>query len=149
MPRQWLVSASLVLVLGLGLAAPGAGAVESFKNACRLDTQLFCSEVDPESPRGEFERCLRANMETLTESCRAVLDPSSVPKPVRRYPPNPFDVCRDDFRRLCPRVQDRMEAARCVSRQMNSLSADCREAIESATRRPGSGSKAPGTAPAP
>ena len=118
----WLSAAILA-----GAAAPASA---SFATACHLDFQLFCADVDPESPRSAIEACLRENRNHLTESCRAELDPNTVPKHPDRRAEAPLAVCTDDFKRLCPQVADRMAAARCVHNQWDALSDPCRGALE-------------------
>lgn len=153
--RAWALIVLVVFGAGVdsAFAASAARADDSsLARACQLDFQLFCADVDPESPRDEVVACLRPHLSTLTESCRAVLDPSTVPRAVGRPPPDPFGACRDDFRRLCPKARDRMEAARCVHRHLASLSPACRDAMASRPGiggTPGSASGAGASGPAP
>jgi len=109
--------------------APGG----SLASACQLDFQLFCPDLDPESARDRVEACLEANLGALTEECRAVIDPATVPHPVGP-PADPLaDACRDDFQRLCGHEADRMAFARCVRTQQARLSDACRAALDAAT----------------
>jgi hypothetical protein len=135
----------LVLALAAALAAasparggpPALAAGAELGAACQLDVQLFCPDLDPESPREAVLACLARSREILTEECRAVVDPASVP----RAPAGASDpleaACGADFRRLCGQSADRMEFARCVRARRQQLSAACRDALDA--QRPGAG----------
>ncbi|HKJ24071.1 MAG TPA: hypothetical protein VKB65_04560 [Myxococcota bacterium] len=132
-----LAALSFAAAAGVAVAdgAPGA----SLASACQLDFQLFCPDLDPESARAAVEVCLEANLDALTEECRAVIDPASVPRPVAP-PADPLaEACRDDFQRLCGHEADRMAFARCVRTQQARLSAACRAALDAAAAGAGSG----------
>jgi len=123
----------MLLVWALaGIAAPGLAAPRSgpsLASACQLDFQLFCADVDPESPKADVRACLEKNQEVLTEECRAALDPSSVPRPVAPSDGPLARACRDDFRRLCGHSTDRMSFARCVRNHQPQLSDACQDAL--------------------
>jgi len=117
---------ALPILLGLPAAAAAGGSLAS---ACALDFELFCGDVDRESPRAEVVACLEATRGALTESCRAALDPGSVP----RAPTGPGPVaeaCGADFRRWCGDATHRIALARCVRTHSDRLSEACREALE-------------------
>jgi hypothetical protein len=117
----------LISLLLSALLVGEAAADASLSSACQLDFQLFCAEIDPESARSAVEACLRKYQPSLTEECRAVLDPASVPKPVGAG--GSGSVCQADFQRLCAHATDRMSAARCVERHLDELSPGCRDAL--------------------
>jgi len=108
-------------------AAPG-----SLASACQLDFQLFCPDLDPESALPEVKACLAKNLDTLTEECRAALDPALAPAPAREVADPVERACRDDFQRLCGGAADRMSFARCVQRHERDLSSACRAALDAA-----------------
>jgi len=122
-------------------AEPGGGSLAA---ACQLDVQLFCDEIDREAPVGEVTACLRAHRETLTESCRAVVAPASVP----RAPSGGgaggslADVCGAELRDLCGHAGDRFALARCIHTKRAQLSDACRDALDAAGG-PGAGPGAP------
>jgi hypothetical protein len=142
------VSPGRLLAGGLALTAALAGAgfaraepvaavaPGELAAACQLDVQLFCAGLAPEAPRDEVLACLEKSLATLTEECRAVVDPASVP----RVPAaDPLEAaCGADFRRLCGRSADRMEFTRCVRAHRHLLPAACQDALDAL--RPGAGS---------
>jgi len=144
-------AAARASLAALALLGPAAGVAVadgapggSLASACQLDFQLFCPDLDPESARGPVEACLEANLDALTEECRAVIDPASVPRPVAPTV-DPLDAaCRDDFLRLCGHEADRMAFARCVRTQQGRLSPACRAALDAAAAGPGRGPHGPG-----
>jgi len=116
-------------------------------SACQLDFQLFCGDVDPESPKAAVRACLQKNQDALTEECRAALDPSSVPRPVAPSGGALARACTDDFRRFCGNSADRMSFARCVRSHQPQLSDACRDALAAhgrpATKPPAVGAGRP------
>jgi len=124
-------AAIAVLCLGAaGAAFADRGPGPSLASACQLDVQLFCPKIGPESARPEIVACLDGHLDALTEECRAVIAPASVPKPdVRRRDPLAA-ACQDDFVRLCGHEADRMAFARCVRTQRAKLSGACRDALD-------------------
>lgn len=128
---------ALAALLIAAVALPGA-AVASLATDCQLDFELFCPQVDPESPRADVVECLRENVDALTESCRAAVDPALVP---RAAPPESAlgSACGEDFRRLCGGEADRMAFARCVRRERANLSPACRDALDAAAPPRGPG----------
>lgn len=141
-------TASLVGALALATTIAGAGGVWAapaaaagsgdLAAACQLDVQLFCGELAPEAARDAVIGCLARSRDILTEECRAVVDPASVP----RAPAGSSDpleaACGNDFRSLCGQAADRMEFTRCVRSKRHQLSAACRDFLDAL--RPGAGS---------
>ena len=136
--------AVLAILWILGLPAGAGAAPGSLASACSLDFQLFCGDLDPESPRAEVADCLSKNRDVLTEECRAVVDPDSVPRPRRGPGDRLAQACREDFQRFCGQEADRMSFARCVRSHRSKLSLACQDAIAARGRggagRPGGGS---------
>jgi len=129
------------------LAAAPAAAPADLAAACQLDVQLFCAELPPEASRHEVLGCLGRSSGMLTEECRAVVDPASVP----RAPAGSRDpleaACGADFRSLCGHAADRMEFTRCVRARRLQLSAACRDALDAL--RPGAGGGPAGSSSLP
>jgi hypothetical protein len=131
-----IARAALAVASGLALTVASGPALAdaSLAAACSLDFELLCPEVDPESPREVVVSCLEANRDALTESCRAEIDPASVPRPVAP-PRDPLaDACRDEFVRLCGHEADRVAFARCVRTRRARLSEACRDALDASVR---------------
>lgn len=129
-------------LLALAVAAASASlpsealATPGLASACRLDFQLFCPDVDPESSSAEIAACLRPHLRSLTEGCRAVLDPSTVPK---QTPPTDAGLasCQDDVREHCAEAFDGMSLARCIRLEVRSFSPACRDALTARTKNRG------------
>jgi len=121
------------------VAAAEGVAAGSIAKACQLDVQLFCSDLDRESPKREFVACLVEEREVLTEACRIAIDPDSGPPLHRPGRGAVADACDEDFRRLCGDENDRMGFARCVHSRRGQFSDACRDALDA--HQPGAGGK--------
>ena len=140
--RAAVLSGIVFLLFG---APPSRAAAPSLASACQLDFQLFCAEIDPESERAPIVACLERHVASLTESCRAALDPASVPRAA-----DPVDgACSEDFRKLCSGATDRVSAARCVQRHYEALSPACQDALAPRMKNRGGPPVSPIRSPAP
>lgn len=69
--RQFLLAASLIIVIAPACAGTPERGNEDLKASCSADAAQFCSDKDPHSP--EMDACFKANMSHLSEPCRRAI----------------------------------------------------------------------------
>jgi Cysteine rich repeat len=92
-----------------GMLAVAQPALADLRSACFRDYVRFCSSVSP--GEGRVARCLQANRDSLTETCR-----------------NAFSAvasCRPEIERHCRGVAEPSQIKTCLQRNAGVLSATC------------------------
>jgi hypothetical protein len=136
--RFELGSVARVLVCAGLLGLAPAALAQDLEAACGEDLAVHCAK--PDQNLFDKTQCLRAHVQDLSDSCRAVLD-----APAQRRA-DAGDACGDDAVRLCPDTQQGRRGTgllNCLRANAAALTDECRTAIDALPGKKRDGAASP------
>lgn len=119
-----------LLVLSGVVAAAEKGIIETFKEGCKADLDMYCKDVKP--GEGRLLACLYAHEDRISTQCQyAVYDAAVQLERALNALTYVANECRDDLKANCANIkQGEGRLLTCLEKNDAKLSARCRQAME-------------------
>jgi hypothetical protein len=116
----WIVLLAVLVPFAPAFAAdPGV----PLRDACREDVRQLCPDV--RAGGGKIAACLQSQIDKVSPGCRTAMEEAK--QKIRQA----VDACRDDMQTFCPDIKPgSARIARCLKKNVESLTPDCRQVVE-------------------